>query len=171
MERTKLHDLLALAHETSSERRRELLRGITDLFFPTDGERAGQEMALFDDIMSQLASEFEEAVRVELADRMASAPQPPHGLLQDLARDQAIAVARPILTRSAALTDHDLLIVARTRGQEHLRAITERPTVSEAVSEAIVERGDDHTLNLLLRNEGAALSRESAERVVDRAHA
>lgn len=169
MERTKLHDLIALAQESSSERRRELLRGVTDLFFATDGERAGQEMALFDDIMSQLASEFEEAVRVELSHRMAAAGHPPHGLLQDLARDKSIAVAQPILAQSPALTDHDLLVVARTRGQDHLRAISQRPTVSEAVSEAIVERGDDQTLNVLLRNDGAELSRESHERAVDRA--
>ena len=34
--RPKLHDLIALAEEPSSERRRELMRGVTDLFFVTD---------------------------------------------------------------------------------------------------------------------------------------
>jgi uncharacterized protein (DUF2336 family) len=38
-----------------------------------------------------------------------------------------------------------------------------------AVSEAIVERGDDQTLGFLLRNHGASLSRESEEAAVDRA--
>ena len=41
--------------------------------------------------------------------------------------------------------------------------------VSEAVSEAIVERGDDDTVSLLLANDGARMSRETHEMVVDRA--
>ncbi|HEY9219681.1 MAG TPA: DUF2336 domain-containing protein [Phenylobacterium sp.] len=169
MQRTKLHDLIELAKESSSDRRRELLRNVTDLFFTTELERSGQEMNLFDDILSQLASEMEEAVRVELAERIAQSDAPPRGLVQDLARDQSIAVAQPVLASSSALSEQDLLIVARTRGQEHLRAISQRENVSAAVSEAIVERGDDQTLTVLLRNEGAEMSRETHELVVDRA--
>ena len=171
MERSKLHDLIALANEPSSARRRELLRGVTDLFFAGDGAHGGAELALVDDVMGQLASDMEEAVRGELASRLAAASAPPRHLLRDLARDTAITVAEPVLTGSAALTDDDLLAVAHTRGQDHLRAISQRSTVSAAVSEAIVERGDDHTLDALLRNDGAELSRESHERAVDRAMA
>ena len=36
MARSKLHDLIEMAQEPSSERRRELLRGVTDLFFASD---------------------------------------------------------------------------------------------------------------------------------------
>ena len=169
MQGSKLHDLIALADEPSSERRRELLRGVTDLFFTGDGTHGGAELALFDDVMGQLASEMEEAVRGELAGRIAQASAPPRHLLRDLARDNSIQVAAPILTTSRALTDDDLLAVAHTRGQDHLRAITQRDTVSEAVSDAIVERGDDQTLGLLLQNAGAELSRQSHERAVDRA--
>jgi uncharacterized protein (DUF2336 family) len=168
MQRPKLHDLITLAEETSSERRRELMRGVTDLFFLSD-EHGPVEMSLFDDVLIQLAGEMEEAVRGELALRMAEAETPPHGLIRTLARDVSIDVARPVLEGSRALTEDDLLAVARTRGQDHLRAISQRPTVSKAVSEAIVERGDDATLGVLLRNQGAELSREVEEMVVDRA--
>ncbi|HEX5377539.1 MAG TPA: DUF2336 domain-containing protein [Phenylobacterium sp.] len=169
MPRTKLHDLIELAQEPSSERRRELLRGVTDLFFTSDEQYGPGELALFDDVMSQLTGEMEEAVRVELAQRMAPVETPPMSLIAKLARDPSIEVASPVLQSSPALTDTDLLTVARTRGQEHLRAISKRAEVSEAVSEAIVERGDDHTLETLLSNEGARLSRETHEAVVDRA--
>ena len=37
------------------------------------------------------------------------------------------------------------------------------------MSDAIVERGDDETLNVLLRNESAELSRQAHETAVDRA--
>jgi uncharacterized protein (DUF2336 family) len=166
--RPKIHDLIALAQEPSSERRRELMRGVTDLFFTAD-THAAAEMSLFDDVLGQLAGEMEAAVRAELSQRMSEAEAPPRGLIRRLAVDESIEVAAPILQGSRALSDDDLLTVARTRGQDHLRAISQRQTVSTAVTDAIVKRGDDHTLGVLLRNQGAELSRESAEVAVDRA--
>ena len=165
---TKLRDLIELAQEPSSARRRELLRQVTDMFFQGSDNRQATEMALFDDVLTQLSGEMEDAVRAELAQRMADAPRPPMGLLRGLAHD-APDVAGPVLIRSKALSDQDLLKVARTQGQDHLRAISQRPLVSEVVSDAIVQRGDDTTLGVLLRNDGATLSRASHEAVVDRA--
>ncbi|HEY9235036.1 MAG TPA: hypothetical protein VIP08_08375, partial [Phenylobacterium sp.] len=83
MARSKLHDLIEMAKEPSSERRRELLRGVTDLFFAREEVRRGDELELFDEVLSQLAGEMEEAVRLELAGRMAAAASPPRGLLRD----------------------------------------------------------------------------------------
>ncbi len=168
---SKLHDLIALAGEPSSDRRRELLRAVTDLFFAGNGLHGSAELSLFDDVMGQLACEMEEAVRQELSRRLSGASDPPRRLLRDLARDRSFAVAEPILSGSSALTDDDLLAVVHTRGQDHMQAISQRRTVSAAVSEVIVERGDDRALTALLNNDGATLSRESHERVIDRAGA
>jgi uncharacterized protein (DUF2336 family) len=167
---SKLADLIALAQEPSSEKRRVLLRELTDLFFSNPAHRAG-EMALFDDVLCQLAGEMEAAVRAELAERLSPAADPPVKLVRGLAADAAIEVARPLLEGSPALTDADLLAVARGHGQEHLKAISRRETVSAAVSEAIVERADDETLGVLISNDGATLSRQAHETVVDRAGA
>jgi uncharacterized protein (DUF2336 family) len=166
----KLHDLIALAQEPSSERRRELLREVTDLFFTGADKSQPAQIALFDDVMSQLAGDMEEAVRVELSERMADTPHAPRRLLRNLASD-TIAVASPVLTRSTVLTEADLIEVAQTKDQAHLRAISRRDHVPEAVSEVIVERADDHTLDTLLRNEKAVLSRAAHETAVDRASA
>lgn len=164
---SRLHDLIALANETSSERRRELLRGVTDMFFAGDAHGAA-EMGLFDAVLGKLASEMEVAVRAELAERMSGAPIPPQALMRRLAGDE-IDVARPVLERSGALSEDDLVRLAQTKGQDHLRAISQRTIVPTAVSDAIVERGDDDTLGVLLRNSGAALSRKAHEKAVDRA--
>jgi len=168
---SKLHDLIDLAKEPSSERRRELLREVTNLFFSAESAPAPNELSLFDDVLSQLAADMEEEVRSELASRMADAATPPRRLILGLASDDAVAVARPLLTRSAALTEDDLLIVARTKGQDHLRAISGRAFVSEAVSDAIVKRADDDTLGVLLSNENANLSREAHQTATERAAA
>ena len=168
---TKLHALIELAREPSSERRRELLREVTDLFLaqPAEGLDPAQA-ALFDEVMQRIAGEMEEAVRVELSRRLAPTSAALPRLLADLGGD-AIAVAEPVLRQATGLPEDDLLALARTHGQEHLKAISRRTMVPESVSEAIVERGDDATLGVLLRNEGAAFSRAASEAAVDRAHA
>jgi uncharacterized protein (DUF2336 family) len=166
---TKLDELIALAKEPSSARRRELLREVTDLFFTASGPHGPQELSLFDGVLSVLAKDMEREVRAELAERLAEAPQAPRAVVASLAEDEAIAVAGPLLARAEGLSEAELLQVARTRGQAHLRAISRRRGLSESVSDVVVDRGDDETLGVLLRNAEASLSREAAEKVVDRA--
>jgi len=164
----KLQELIDLAGEPSSARRRELLREVTDLFFMAPDAHGPREMGLFDDVLLALSTEMETEVQAELAGRMADAEKPPRALLRTLAA-APIAVADPLLRRSSALTEDDLLHVAATQGQAHLRAISGRAEVSRAVSEVIVDRGDDQTLHTLLRNDRADLSREASEKAVSRA--
>jgi uncharacterized protein (DUF2336 family) len=167
MSNSRLTDLIELAKETSSEKRRVLLREVTDLFFthtPND-----PELRQFDVVLTQLATDMEEAVRAELSGRFAGAEHAPRRLIFSLANDEAIAVAEPVLSRSNSLSEDELLQVVKTHGQDHLRAVSRREVVPEAVSDVIVERGDDQTLNVLLRNDGARLSREASEAAVDRA--
>ena len=163
---SKLHDLIALAHEPSSERRRELLRGVTDLFFTSEGHGAA-EMGLFDQVMNDLAGEMEAAVRAELAGRLSAASVLPPRLSRRLAHDD-IEIARPLLG-SGPLSQAELIDVASTGGQDHLRAISRRHDVSSDLADAIVAKGDDTTLGVLLRNDRAVLSRRAHETAVDRA--
>ena len=92
---SKLQHLIDLAGEPSSERRRELLREVTDLFFTSADPSQPSELSLFDDILTQLSGEMEVAVRAELADRMADADQPPRALLRRLNEDPALARLTP----------------------------------------------------------------------------
>lgn len=165
---SKLHKLTELAKEKSSERRRTLLREVTDLFFDAPPKAGGGEMRQFDAVLQALASQTAQDAREELSRRFAGAPLAPKGLVMQLARD-AIEVAGPILSKSGVLTEEDLVTIVHERGQEHMRAIAERAQVSERVSHAIVERGDDTTVAGLVQNPGARLSRETFETVTRRA--
>jgi uncharacterized protein (DUF2336 family) len=166
MNASKLHDLIALAHEPSSERRRELLRGVTDLFFTTDSHGAA-ELGLFDHVMDDLAGEMEAAVRAELAARLSNASVLPSRLTRRLVRDD-IEVAAPLLG-ARALSQAELIEVAAVAGQEHLRVISQRPDVSADLADTLVAKGDDAMLDVLLRNERASLSRQAHEAAIDRA--
>lgn len=160
--------LLDLAREKDSERRRQLLHDVTDLFFETRGARTATADDLFGDILQSVAKEMQDGVLVELAERFADADDAPVGLMTDLA-NHAFEVAAPVLRASPVLDDAVLVDIVQHRSQQHIKAVAQRPSVSESVSDAIVRKGDDHALDALMRNDGAKLSRESMEAAVERA--
>ncbi len=165
---SKLGSLLELAKERSSDRRRTLLREVTDLFFDELPERDTPLSQEFDEVLSTLAEQTAQCARAELAERFADTPLAPAGTLLKLARD-AIEVAAPILARSTALSEADLLSIAERGAQPQLKAISQRDLVSQRLSDTIVRRGDDETVAVLIRNDGARLSRETFETVTVRA--
>lgn len=165
---SNLHQLVDLAKEKSSDRRRELLRNVTDLFFENAPETGSSAHSEFDNVLSKLAMQTAQEARAELSRRFAEAPLAPRGLLLQLARD-AIEVAAPVLQKSHVLTERDLASLAEDISSAHLKALTRRETVPESVSETIVRRGDDETVAALVRNRGAKLSRQVFETVTERA--
>lgn len=167
---SRLPELIALAAEPSSEKRRLLLRELTDHFFGAS-VRSEAESDLYGEVMSRLADDMEEAVRAELSRRFAVTLYAPRALARRLAADPSNAVAMPMLRQSDALDEADLMAAATTGDQPRLRAVSSRARVSEAVSEIIVQRGDDVTLGTLLGNDGARLSRAATEVAVYRARA
>jgi uncharacterized protein (DUF2336 family) len=162
-------ELMELAKEKSGEHRRELMHRVADMYFQFGPRVDDPELALFDDVLSQLAQEMESRVRAELANRMALARTPPVRLIRTLARDEIIDVASPILQLSRAVSEEDLIDLARTRGDAHLKAISRRSNLPASVTDLIVDRAGESTLEVLLANASANLSREAHERLVDRA--
>lgn len=163
-----LSRLLDLAKEPSSERRRDLLREVTDLFLDAPQQYSESESDHFGAIMGRVAIDMELAVRKQLAERLASVPEAPRSLITQLASDE-IDVANPVLSQSLVLKDADLIALAKIKGQDHLMAISKRPQVSEAVADAVVARADDTVLETLVSNVGAKFSRSAMETVVKRA--
>lgn len=168
MSQPRFAKLIELARTPDSTQRRELLREVTDLFFETSNTRSSRESALFDEVLQLVAAEMQDGVLAELAEVFADADDAPIGLMRDLS-NHAFEIAAPILTRSKALDDQALLDVVNYQSQQHIQAVAQRATVSEAVSAAIVRFGDDNALDTLIRNDGAKISRDSMEAAVDRA--
>jgi uncharacterized protein (DUF2336 family) len=159
--------LKQLAREPSPARRHELVRAISTAFFAAP-HRTATEVNLFDEIMDTVLAEVEPLARRELAERMADLDDAPYRTLRRLARD-AIDVAEPVLRRSPALGDEDLVPLAREQSQEHLLAIARRLTVSEVVTDILVERGDDEVALVVTGNEGARFSDAGFDRLATRA--
>src|SRR5262245_18336477 len=117
--------LLDLAKETSIENRRELQRQITDVFLADPTDRSDRESQLFDEIVGAVASDLETQVRVELARKEAVSNVPVQRTARRLALDE-IEVARPVIEKSKALTEADILEVIKQKSQDHMLAVTKR---------------------------------------------
>ncbi len=165
---SKLEALTRLPSEPSSERRRELLREVTDVFFaPVPPPPRVAE--LFDAALERMMDALGAELRVELAQRLLPARRAPRRLLTRLAADAEPDVATPVLEGCATLTEADLALVVATAEQRRLRAVSRRGDLTETLSDRIVARGDDDTLGVLVANASAPLSRAASEAVVDRA--
>lgn len=160
--------LLDLAKEGSSEKRRELLRQITDVFLADPPERTDRESELFDEIVNAVAADLETQVRVELARKVAVSNVPVHRTARRLAMD-VIEVARPVIETSKSLSEADLLEVIKAKSQDHMLAVTKRPDIGENVSSALVAKGEDRVVVSLLENRTAKMDRETYQRVAERA--
>jgi uncharacterized protein (DUF2336 family) len=161
------HELLRATPTSDGDRNAEAVKRITDLFL-RDCERLRDEhVAVFDEVIGMLAARIEAHARAELAERLADVPNAPPNLIRRLARDE-ILVARPVLARSPRLTDDDLVDVALTRGRNHMIAITERETLSEIVTDVLVEHGDQVVIHAAARNMQARFSDHGFGRLVER---
>lgn len=162
-----LESLVRIAKETSPDKRRELLREVTDLFLEAPEELNEREKDHFAAIIGKIAFELEMEVRKHLAEKLAAIDAAPHRLVSMLANDE-IEVARPVLINSNVLNNADLLEMVKRHSQEYLLAISLRRKVDGEVVESLVERGDDKVLVSLARNKGAVISRDSMEAMVVR---
>jgi uncharacterized protein (DUF2336 family) len=152
-----LQFLLDLAVDKSLEGRRALTTTIGDLFNKRDEVLTERERALMTDILRKLIHDCEMAVRRDLSERLSHAPNPPHELIVALANDE-IEVADPILRQCRVLRDAEMVGVIRHRSQQHQLAIAMRRSLSEYVTDALVETGNVDVIKVLIENPDAQIS-------------
>jgi uncharacterized protein (DUF2336 family) len=157
-----LQFLLDLALNKSLESRKTLTATIGELFSKRDKILTERERALMSEILSKLIRDCEMAVRRDLGERLSKAPNPPHDLMVALANDE-IEVAETILMKSLVLRDVELIRIIRHRTQQHQLAIAMRRSISEHVSDALVETGNVDVIKTLIENADARISDATME--------
>jgi uncharacterized protein (DUF2336 family) len=153
-----IDELEAALASGSIPRRINILSRVTDLFINGAEVYSEQQVGVFDDVMARLVNTIEAKARVRLAHRLAPIANAPTNVIHMLAFDDDIEVARPVLTQSERLDDRDLLVSAGTKSQEHLFAISQRRSLSEAITDVLVERGDREVVHAVVKNTGARFS-------------
>src|SRR5580693_418513 len=157
-----------LAHGTVA-RRVETLRRVTDLFISGAVEFADDQIALFDDVFQCLIHHIETSAKALLSNRLAPVDRAPPLTVRALAFDDLIEVAAPVLSLSERLDDEVLIETARSKSQAHLMAISTRKVLSGAVTDVLVQRGNDEVIQSTVNNPGAEFSERGFTRLVNRA--
>jgi uncharacterized protein (DUF2336 family) len=139
-------------------RRIQILTRVTDLFINGAEHYSEDQIGVFDDVMGRLMTTIEAKARAKLACRLAPIANAPVNVVHTLAFDDDIEVARPILMQSERLGEQDLLANAASKSQQHLAAIAQRKSLSEAVTDVLVERGDHDVVHSVVKNTGARFS-------------
>jgi uncharacterized protein (DUF2336 family) len=153
-----IDELEAALTSGTNSRHIEMLTRITDLFVGGAARYSEEQIGIFDDVMVRLVSTIEAKARAKLAQRLAAIANAPSSVIHLLAFDDDINVAQPVLRQSARLEDPALVANANTKSQQHLFAISQRQSLSEAVTDILVERGNRDVVHSVVRNAGARFS-------------
>jgi uncharacterized protein (DUF2336 family) len=93
----------------------------------------------------------------------------PRALVGQLAREDEILIAGPLLRRSPVIDQDALIEIARIKGQGHLLAMSERPMLSPDLTDVIVRRGDRAVVRRAAGNAGAQFSQGGYSALIKRA--
>ncbi|MBB4304855.1 hypothetical protein GGD81_003920 [Rhodobium orientis] len=160
-----LKEYETLAGKAAPDGRRRLLRRLGDLFGAGSLASKATSRDLFADVVGRVLEDVPVKVRTEVARRLAADDQAPRKLVLRLAGDH-IVVADPLLRTSVVLTDDDLVRLASEQSVDHLLAISRRATLSKAVTEILVQRGDRAVLHAVTGNNGAEFSEAAFDMLV-----
>src|SRR5882672_8175783 len=151
------------------KRRADAARRVSELFLQGAASFRSDHVELFDGVLTSLVPHAEIEARAELAERLSLLANTPRGLVGQLAHEDEIAIAGPLLRRSPVIDEKMLVEIASMKGQGHLLAMAERPTLSADLTDVIVARGERDVIRRTAGNAGAAFSSNGYSTLIKRA--
>ena len=150
------------------KRRAEAARRITELFLSGAANFRSDHVDLFDGVLIGLVPHTELAARAALAEQLSVLANAPRGLVGQLAHEDEISIAGPLLRRSPVIDEKALIEIARLKGQGHLLAMSVRPALSPDLTDVIVRRGDRDVVRRAAGNAGALFSQTGYSTLIKR---
>jgi uncharacterized protein (DUF2336 family) len=126
-----------------------------------------KERVMAEEIFRLFTKDVEVQVRQALATNLKENPFVPHDVALSLAHD-VDDVALPMLEFSKVLDEEDLMEIIQGHDGQKMTAIARRDEVSETLSDALVEQGDEAVVATLVANENARITDASMEKVVEK---
>jgi len=151
------------------KRRADAARRVSELFLQGAASFRADHVDLFDGVLTSLVPHAELAARANLAEQLSLLSNAPRGLVGQLAQEDEIAIAGPLLRRSPVIDERTLIEIAEAKGQGHLLAMTERPALSSDLTDVIVRRGDREAVRGAAGNAGAVFSSDGYSTLIKRA--
>jgi uncharacterized protein (DUF2336 family) len=155
----------------SRDKRVDSLRKVTALFLSSAEQFSDKQIDVFDTVLLRLNERIESHALAELSQNLAPISNAPNEVIQQLARNDEISVAGPVLKQSMRLSTGDLVEIARVKSQGHLLAITNRANLEIPVTDILIERGYGEVLGSLMKNRTAQISKEGFSNLLSKASA
>ena len=152
-----LADLDQLVKQRSRKDRANTFKQVVDLYFASIDLQEDEHVEFFGDLFGLLVDHVDTRELVDLGQRIAPVERAPAKLIRRLANDDEIAVAGPVIEQSERLTSDDLVMLAQTKGQSHLLAISSRDRIDSAVTTVLVDRADGDVIQNVAKNAGGGV--------------
>ena len=162
-------ELDVAAKAGSPERGDQILRQVTSLLLSNIDRLGEPQITALDDVLVRLIERTEAGSLAQLSEALSSVELAPRGTIRTLACHTDPSVAAPVLKNSSRVSEKDLIEIARTLSQQHLLAICGRKILSEALTDALMRRGDADVSSALAHNPGAVFSECGYATLVGRA--
>lgn len=166
---TLIPGLEAIVKGGDAKKQADAARRIAELFLVGAASYRAEHVDLFDGILLDLVPHTEMHARADLAQRLSALANAPRGLVGQLASEDELAIAGPLLRRSPVIDDKLLVEIARFKGQGHLLAMSERAKLSPDLTDVILRRGDRDVVRRAAGNAGAQFSHAGYSSLIRRA--
>jgi hypothetical protein len=147
----------AAVRDGTPARRARMVEQFAAFFLAHADRLSFEQLNLFDNVMARLASRADARSLVELSTALAGITPVPEQTMRSLSCHDNPAVAAPALM-SEALTDAELIDIAKHCGQQHLLGITRRKRLDQALTTVILRHSGKDAVRALVRNPGACFS-------------
>jgi uncharacterized protein (DUF2336 family) len=143
-----------------------ILVKVAHYYSHTSTQHPQDDVERFGELLEEFADLIESVALAKVSFYLAGVPNAPAGLVGRLAEHEDIVISGPLLAHSAILTEPALVSIARSRSQAHLLAISERQTLSEGLTDVLLDRGETQVLRAVARNAGARFSTSGVDKLV-----
>jgi uncharacterized protein (DUF2336 family) len=166
---TLIPGLDEIVRQGDPDRLAEVARRIAGLFLQGAANFGPDHVDLFDRVLIDLVPHTGIPARTDLAERLSVLANAPRAVVGQLAREDEISIAGPLLRRSPVIDEGVLIEIARVKGQGHLLAMSERPKLVPDLTDVILRRGDRDVVRRTASNAGALFSQAGYSALVKRA--
>jgi|GEM_PF-1023403 len=144
----------------------ELLRPLVDLLMLSGSTLTLRERELLDMLLARVVDRMAPSLRTRLGERLQEMTEPPQTLLLEFARADD-EVGHEMLRYSPALSQAELINIARSGSETQRRLITRREHVSAELSDALVETASIENIHTLLASSGSHFSARAIRSLID----
>jgi uncharacterized protein (DUF2336 family) len=163
-----LRDIEDTLRHADAQTRHHTLRAVADLFLSAAPSLDEARVEVFDTVFDSLVDQGLRSELPELSQRIAPVENAPPRLVKRLAHDDDISIAGPVLAQSTRLSTDDLCVIARSKGNAHMLAMSTRPDLAEPVTDILIHKGDHLVARSVAGNQSARISPTGLDKLIER---